>query len=362
MKLVELLARELKKWPIGTVSMTQDDDGAVNMYDHAFPTTLDTKCTWRCIGFTEYLTRLKEVASDQQTAIVTIAQWQAERDRQKGGEWKRHRGGKQPVADAVRVEFKFRSGVTGECYADNLLWDHQRQDDDVMQYRIISQPQAEEVEVNVFVGKDVHIEYAFSQDGVALENLDWKPLGNAKMGDIEFDSVKAEEAPMIANGDTRGHKGPFPCAPEGEPLNQLGWDIQFPSGVCSVQAKTEQIETPFKWRDEVTELNAYIEKYTRERDALIERLASEGFALIPPVVSVVSEFSGADMSDWRNWQAGDIVECVTGGYTGVYTKGNQYKVEWVKEDCFSVYDDCGEKSSCDWFDYDAEGLKFIRRP
>lgn len=133
--------------------------------------------------------------------------------------------------------------------------------------------------------------------------------------------------------------------------------------IDEMATKWDQIETPFKWRDEVTELNAYIEKYTRERDSLIERLASEGFSLIQKINANLDKIDATlDMSDWRNWQAGDIVECVTGGYTGVYTKGNQYKVEWVKEDCFSVYDDCGEKSSCDWFDHDAEGLKFISRP
>jgi hypothetical protein len=72
------------------------------------------------------------------------------------------------------------------------------------------------------------------------------------------------------------------------------------------EAKSDQVETPFKWRDQVTELNAYIEKFTRERDELIERLASEGFALIPPVVGVTYDFSGSDMSDWRNWRIGDV--------------------------------------------------------
>ena len=62
------------------------------------------------------------------------------------------------------------------------------------------------------------------------------------------------------------------------------------------------------WRDTVNELDACIEEFTREREALINRLAEEGFALIPPVVSVVSGFSGVDMSDWRNWKAGDVVE------------------------------------------------------
>ena len=229
-----------------------------------------------------------------------------ERDRQKGGEWKRARGSKPKYETETpqRMEVRHRDGdIIRGWTSQSWNWSHNDgcPSADIMAWRIISQPQAEEVEVK----------------GTTIGTLSYK---------VDVDTSAATQA------------------------------------VDDLAAKWDQIETPFKWRDEVTELNAYIEKYTRERDAIIERLASEGFALIPPVVSVVSEFSGADMSDWRNWQAGDIVECVTGGYTGVYTKGNQYKVEWVKEDCFSVYDDCGEKSSCDWFDHDAEGLKFVRRP
>lgn len=255
MKLVELLAMELGEWADTTVCYVQDPDGSVwpckeTAYrdgdswvgDHGLIDQMDD-----AKHFEE-----AEVCSDHDTAIVTKKMWQAERDRQKGGEWKRHRGGKQPVSDDVRVEFKFRSGVTGECYADNLLWDHQKQDDDVMQYRVISQPQADEVE----------------------------------------------------------YRGPFPCAPIGESVNAMEFDIEFPSGVCGVESKTEQMETPFKWRDQVTELNAYIEKFTRERDELIERLGSEGFALIPPVVSVVSEFAGVSLPI-EEWQIGDIVEVVS---------------------------------------------------
>ena len=123
-----------------------------------------------------------------------------------------------------------------------------------------------------------------------------------------------------------------------------------------MQAKTEHMETPFKWRDEVTELNAYIEKYTRERDALIERLASEGFALIPPVVSVVSEFSGVDMNDWRNWKVGDIVSVI--GDSDV-DDGEHIILEL--ED--SGYGGCMPiKTGEGWPEMDYAKIAFIRRP
>lgn len=296
MKLVELLAKELSEWPEDAAQASQDYDREIRFYDA-------DEDQLSLLDF--FVEDHADDACDEITfsgggVRVSKAQWQAERDRQKGGEWKRHRGGKQPVADGTNIEYKLRDGSIIDWTAEKLDWRHSNDSSDIMQYRVISQPQAEEVEV-----KDT-----------TIGTLSYK---------VEIDTTEASQA------------------------------------IDELAAKWDQIETPFKWRDEVTELNAYIEEFTREREALINRLAEEGFALLPAMTAVMG-VEDIDMSDWRNWQAGDIVECVTGGYTGVYTKGNQYKVEWVKEDCFSVYDDCGEKSSCDWFDHDAEGLKFISRP
>lgn len=121
--------------------------------------------------------------------------------------------------------------------------------------------------------------------------------------------------------------------------------------------KVDQIDGPIKWRDTVNELDAYIEKYTRERDALINRLALEGFALIPPVVSVVSEFAGVDMSDWRNWKVGDVF--ITDGECQYYTKGKEYSVHGLENDSAPIkaIDDNG-----DVYCLFMEEVKFIRRP
>lgn len=357
MKLVELLARELDAWPIGTVSMTQDDDGAVNMYDHAFPTTLDTKCTWRCIGFTEYLTRLKEVASDQQTAIVTIAQWQAERDRQKGGEWKRHRGGKCPVPAGAKVSTRHRDGKVVDVHFHtattnsgaatmNAIWKHTGDAHDIMSYKVISQPSSK-AEARAPFGGDPIIEYAFGAPGEDMASLDWKPLGKCKISDIEFDSAETEEDRVKdTTVGTLAYKLDIDTGPAMQALNELS-------------AKWDQVESPFKWRDEVTELNAYIEKFTRERDELIERLASEGFALITPVVSVVSEFAGVDMGDWRNWKVGDIVEA-TEECTGQYSIGTEYKIRNITSSgrIGTVLDDCGNDDN----GWGHSNFKFVRRP
>lgn len=246
MKLVELLATEMGTWPEDATHLTQ------SMVDSEVYNSVGDVCC----SLTPRLDLSKRHTQDIGYPEVTKAQWQAERDRQKGGEWKRHRGGAQPVDNDVYVEVHLRCGDIQQSHAQDFIWPHKECDRDanLTKYRVISHPQAEEVE----------------------------------------------------------YRGPFPCAPAGTTFNEIELDIHYPSGVCSMESKTDQMETPFKWRDEVTELNAYIEKYTRERDALIERLASEGFALIPPVVSVVSEFSGAGMIlPIDEWQIGDIVEVVS---------------------------------------------------
>src|SRR3546814_3269871 len=79
---------------------------------------------------------------------VTKEQWQAERDRQKGGEWKRHRGGDKPksVGDGDMVEVSLRCGHTQTAPAGNFLWNHADCDLSVnlTKYRVISQPQADD--------------------------------------------------------------------------------------------------------------------------------------------------------------------------------------------------------------------------
>lgn len=166
MKLVELLAEKLEKWADTTVCYVQDPCGSV------WPCKIKPNfngCQW--VGYevidqnndAPYLT--VSLSSDYASAVVTKSMWQAERDRQKGGEWKRHRGRKQPVEDGVFVEYKLRGGVTGACPASQLAWSHMIDDTDVMQYRVISQPQAEEVEVkDTTIGT---ISYKISVDQIA---------------------------------------------------------------------------------------------------------------------------------------------------------------------------------------------------
>jgi len=145
MKLVELLAQELSEWPSKAGFATQDKDGEVR-----FMGGCGTGHDFYLGILADYDDSTVKYGGMRYAGEVTESQWQAERDRQNGGEWKRHRGGKQPVADDVRVEVKLRDGDIQEEKASAFLWNHSDCDvyANIMQYRVISQPQAEEVEVN----------------------------------------------------------------------------------------------------------------------------------------------------------------------------------------------------------------------
>jgi len=306
MKLVQVLAKELAEWPNeGWPSLGQASNG--DLHREPF------------IG--GHMKLGISIAEDWAEAEVTRAQWQAERERQKGGEWKRHRGGKCPVADEVQVEVKFRDGDVVQSHASDFFsWKRGEHNAslDILQYRIISEPQAEEVEM---------------VSAKTIEAMDATDRGEGRI----FNSAQDLYAAL---------------------------DITY-------KAKTDQIDGPIKWRDTVNELDAYIEKFTRERDALIDLLASEGFALIPPVVSVMSEFDGADMSDWRNWRDGDIVEVVFENDADLPI-GKQCVVATIEKPDYiygmpvSVYDEDANDGSFFWpEDITEEGslvFKFVRRP
>lgn len=250
MKLVEILAEEMEEWPVGVTNLTQSN------VDREIYNALDGKKESSVDSLNPRFDTSKS-HSEGAYPIVTRAQWQAERDRQKGVEWKRHRGGKCPVEARQQVEVRFRDGEIQQSYASDFFgWEHGVLDDkfaEVMSYRLISQPQAEEVEARKLT-QDLNMQ---------------TPQGEFVRGPIS-----------------------------------LGDEVIYPA-----EAKWDRVEGPLLWRDTVNELDAYIEEYTRERDALIERLASEGFALIPAVVNAGANTNSGIPID--EWQIGDIIRVVS---------------------------------------------------
>lgn len=308
MKLVELLAAEMHEWP----KFTEGGDSIEQDYNNSV-------IEGHGCGTVE-LFMLSQRADDFPHAHVTRAQWQAERDRQKAGEWKRHRGGDKPksFSDGEMVEVWLRDGAIMTSQADEFIWNHGDCDEsaNIIKYRVISQPQAEEVEVNAFVGKDVKIEYAYAQEGVEPEHLEWKTMGTAKIDNI-FDL------------------GPM-------------------------EAKTDQIDGPIKWRDQIVELEAHAEDIQREITSLFAKLNSEGFQLIRQYHSVSTDVPDVDMSDWRNLKEGDIIECGDKGWSSSFegvrvTVKEIESVDYTGSLPINGVDDNGDE---DW----GESYTFIRRP
>ena len=97
-------------------------------------------------------------------------------------------------------------------------------------------------------------------------------------------------------------------------------------------------------RDRITEIDATTQALTTERAELVQKLASEGFALIGRINDLLTEAAQKheDMSDWRNWKKGDLIECT--GKSGGYSPGSIYTVKSINHDrgvVHTVTDDSG---------------------
>ena len=110
-------------------------------------------------------------------------------------------------------------------------------------------------------------------------------------------------------------------------------------------------------RDRITEIDATTSALATERAELVQKLASEGFALIGRAVEPVE-----DMSDWRNWKVGDLLECKETLYPNLYTPSRRYAIKQTYKDGVHIYDDIGGFSSCKFLDHELSGFKFHSRP
>lgn len=312
MKLVQLLAKELKEWPEGISCMIQDGSGKICTCRNGFPDPYDgdwticgpkSMCTpvyWANIGSNKH-----ELAIDQASAIITKEQWQAEREKMNKSKWIRHRGGKCPVADGIRVVYRLRGGYVGSSAPESLMWDHQQDESDVMAYYV------EE-------SKDQEIEEVKKTN---FGTITYK---------LEIDATEATQR------------------------------------IDSLVAKWGQIVSPLKWRDAIIHCQAIIEDCEREIERNVSLLDAEGLMMQKDSKNAMQHYqTDIDMSDWRNWKAGDIVECLIAPdkHEGYYFSGINYKINEVDLDdegagCeISVY--C-ERAMSLWCP--SSSFKFIRRP
>lgn len=305
MKLVEILAKELIEWHDRTERLHQDGDGRIYATCRKMPKFHKEWNEWDVSGHEVIMNGedpiygdCLDLADDYKTNVVTRAQWQAERDRQKGGEWKRHRGGKQPVADDVVVEYKLRNGYTDKWHARALGWSHAGGEGDVMKYRVISQPQAEGVEVT-----------------------------NEKILKPAIDALE------------------------------------------NMTAQWQQSSGPLAWRDTIIHCQAIIEDCERDIQRNVDLLDAEGLMIQADNKKAMQHYApDVDMSDWRNWKVGDIVEVIIPN-DGELPIGKQYTVceieapEYEGGMMVKVFDDEGESHWPEDDKYEGRMVfKFIRRP
>ena len=140
MKLVKILARELKKWPADTDFMVQDDSGRTWPSSRCTPQT-NTDGNWNthisCIDF------MATPASDCRTAVVTREIWEAARAKlakklsRKCGAWAENTTGKRPVKKKTLVEVLLRNGDHLTASAGILDWSIERNSSDITRYRVV---------------------------------------------------------------------------------------------------------------------------------------------------------------------------------------------------------------------------------
>ena len=245
MKLVQLLAKELKEWPVKEGEYSKESDYCVQ--------SDQTSQVFFCGPHGKIF--LSERADETSEVSVTRSEWQAEREKMNKPKWIRHRGGKCPVAGGTEVETRHRDGKTYSPHfhtknsrsgvAMNAVWEHKGDALDIMAYRVIEETKDQEIEEveTINTGNAPTIEYAFGDKDSDPKDLDWKQLGTITYK-LEIDATEATQR------------------------------------IDSLVAKWGQIVSPLKWRDAIIELEAYEEEFRREREKLIRKLESEGFKLL----------------------------------------------------------------------------------
>lgn len=290
MKLVQLLAKELKEWPEGATFIVQDENKNVWHLDKAHDLTCQdsewTSKEWFYLVLVDGREILiNSLASDNKTSKVTQEQWQAEREKMNKPKWIWHRGGWMPVSAATIVEVRLRCGDIQKHEACEFLWRHKDCDSavNIMAYRIIEETKDQEIE----------------------------EVKKTNFGTITY---KLEIDATDANKE-----------------------------IDSLVAKWGQIESPLKWRDEIIELEAYEEEFRREREKLIRKLESEGFNLIDhaPAKCLLDEW---EAMDYESFCVGDTVVCIhenPDDTIAELTIGKEYRLI-LDDEQICVIDDIGD--------------------
>lgn len=335
MKLVQLLAKELKEWPEydegsdPILFITQDASGEIFSWnDNGELKFADGRWYMQgTIPFDELIFDGSETCSDCSYEIAREDQWYYEREKMNKPKWILHRGGKCPVAGGTEVETRHRDVKTYSPHfhtknsrsgvAMNAVWKHQGDALDIMAYRVIEENKDQEIEEVRKFSKDVDMNIG---QGEIIH-------GPVSIGD----TVIAAAHPKF---DTN--------------LGTLTYKLEIDATeatqrIDSLVEKWGQIVSPLKWRDEIIELEAYEEEFRREREKLIRKLESEGFKLIDhaPAKCLLDE---REAMDYESFCVGDTVVCIhekPDDTIAELTIGKEYRLI-LDDEQICVIDDIGD--------------------
>lgn len=298
MKLVQLLAKELKEWPEGVTHLTQSEvdneiynalegnsEGALDYLDHRFDTS--------------------SRHSERPYPIVSREQWQAEREKMNKPKWIRHRGSWMPVGAATIVEVRLRCGDIQKHEACEFLWRHKDCDSavNIMAYRVIEETKDQEIE---------------EVEKTNFGTITYK---------LEIDATDANKE------------------------------------IDSLVAKWGQIESPLKWRDAIIHCQAIIEDCEREIESNVNLLDAEGLMMQKDSKKAMQHYApDVDMSDWRNWQAGDVIEIVGNEGGHEFKNGEEVIVVFLDLNDTDMNVKAEYKDRSDYWWLSGKDAKFIRRP
>lgn len=273
MKLLQILARELEVWPKGVLKIVQNYSYNLEGYGEDCGEVNPATDCWNGRDYTGFHKESKFLASDRRTAIVTRADWEAERAKLKAHKadadgWIQHHGGKCPVEAGTLVDVQYRSGRVNEhvkasvypCLCGSMPkynaaeWDHDGSSNDIMAYRI------------------------------------HKPA--EQLAQVSEETIKTVE----------------PCKFDA---------IAIRDRIRELDTRRAEVESTYQRQ---------ISEITQERESLVQKLAGEGLALVEVVVR-----PDKSLDDWRNWKAGDVVEVELENDAGLAI-GSQHVVRSVEEE------------------------------
>lgn len=271
MKLVKLLAKELKEWPVKEGEYNKESDYCVQ--------SDETSQVFFCGNHGKIF--LSERADKTAGVSVSRGEWQAEREKMNKPKWIRHRCGNRCVDDDVFVEVKLRCGDVQRGEAKDFIWSHHCCDSaaNIMAYRVIEETKDQEIE-----------EVKKTNFGTITYKL-------------EIDATEATQQ------------------------------------IDSLVSKWGQIESPLKWRDAIIHCQAIIEDCEREIERNVNLLDAEGLMMQKDSKKAMQHYqTDIDMSDWRNWEVGDIIRMISNDWCDL-SEGADYDIVKIGLDSFTIVDD-----------------------